>query len=62
MARVCEAAWRLLPLKGEPPMSTFRSWILTQECTIDISKAKRDLGYAPIVDREKGLAEMSAAA
>jgi nucleoside-diphosphate-sugar epimerase len=62
MARVCEAAWRLLPLKGEPPMSTFRSWILTQECTIDISKAKRDLGYAPVVSRDEGLAEMSAAA
>jgi nucleoside-diphosphate-sugar epimerase len=58
MARVCETAWRLLPLKGEPPMSTFRSWILTQECTIDIAKAKGELGYAPIVSREQGLQEM----
>jgi nucleoside-diphosphate-sugar epimerase len=62
MARVCEAAWRVLPLQGEPPMSTFRSWILTQECTIDISKAKRDLGYAPIVSRDAGLAAMTATA
>jgi hypothetical protein len=33
-------------------------WILTQECTIDDSKARRELGYAPIVSREQGLAEL----
>lgn len=58
LARVCEAAWSLLPLRGEPPMTAFRAWILTQECTIDISKARRELGYEPIVSREQGLAEM----
>ena len=44
LARVCEAAWKLLPLPGEPPMTTFRSWLLTQECTIDIAKAREELG------------------
>ena len=58
IAAVSQAAWKLLPLKGEPPMTTFRSWVLTQECTIDISKAKGELGYAPIVSREQGLAEL----
>jgi len=62
LARVSEAAWRLLPLKGEPPMTVFRSWLLTQECTIDISKAREELGYAPVVDRERGLEELRAAA
>ncbi len=61
MARLCEAAWKLLPLKGEPPMTIFRSWILTQECTIDVAKAKAELGYAPIVSRTQGLAELAAA-
>ncbi len=61
MARVCEAAWKLLPLRGDPPMTTFRSWLLTQECTIDISKAKAELGYTPLVTREQGLAELRAA-
>lgn len=58
MASVCEAAWKLLPLKGDPPMTRFRSWLLTQECTIEISKAKSELGYAPIVTRDQGLAEL----
>lgn len=58
MARLCEAAWKLLPLKGDPPMTTFRSWLLTQECTIDIAKARTELGYSPIVTHEHGLAEL----
>jgi nucleoside-diphosphate-sugar epimerase len=58
MARLCETAWKLLPLPGEPPMTCFRSWLLTQECTIDISKARTELGYAPVTNREPGLAEM----
>jgi nucleoside-diphosphate-sugar epimerase len=61
LARVSEAAWKALPLRGEPPMTTFRAWVLTQECTIDISKAKRELGYRPVVSREQGLAELRVA-
>lgn len=30
-------------------MTVFRSWLLTQECTIDIAKARTELGYAPVV-------------
>jgi nucleoside-diphosphate-sugar epimerase len=39
-------------------MTTFRAWLLTQECTIDISKARAELGYAPIVTHEQGLADL----
>jgi nucleoside-diphosphate-sugar epimerase len=60
LARVCELAWKL-PLPGEPPMTRFRSWVLTQECTIDISKARLELGYEPVVTHEQGLAELSTA-
>lgn len=59
LARVCEAAWKLLPLPGEPPMTAFRSWLLTQECTIDISKARAELGYEPIISRGQGLSQLS---
>lgn len=61
MARVAETLWKALPLEGAPPMTTFRSWLLTQECTIDISKARSELGYTPIVSHEQGLAELRAA-
>jgi nucleoside-diphosphate-sugar epimerase len=57
-----EAAWRLLPLPGQPPLTRFTYWVLTQECTIEIDKARSELGYAPIVTREQGLAELREAA
>ncbi len=59
LARVAEAAWKVLPLRGAPPMTTFRSWLLTQECTIEIAKARTELGYAPIVSHEQGLTELA---
>ncbi|MEK6277044.1 MAG: NAD-dependent epimerase/dehydratase family protein [Actinomycetota bacterium] len=58
LATVSEPAWRLLPLPGDPPLTRFTYWVLTQECTIDISKARRELGYEPVVSREQGLAEL----
>jgi nucleoside-diphosphate-sugar epimerase len=57
-----EAAWRALPLPGRPPLTRFTTWVLTQECTIDISKARRELGYEPIVTREQGLEGLRAEA
>jgi nucleoside-diphosphate-sugar epimerase len=58
LAAVAETAWKLFPLPGDPPMTAFRSWLLTQECTIEIAKARTELGYAPIVTHEQGLAEL----
>jgi nucleoside-diphosphate-sugar epimerase len=57
-----EAAWRLLPLPGRPPLNRFSYWIMTQECTIEISKARSELGYAPVVSKDEGLAELRSAA
>jgi nucleoside-diphosphate-sugar epimerase len=59
-APAAEAAWRVLPLKGEPPVTRFAYWVSAQECTIDITKARNELGYAPVVSKEQGLAELRA--
>lgn len=55
-------AWRLLPLGGAPPLSRFAFWVSSQECTIDISKARGELGYAPVRTRDEGLAGLREAA
>ena len=60
VAATCETLWRLLPLPGRPPLTRFASWIASQECTIDITRAREDLGYEPVVTREEGLAELRA--
>ncbi len=57
-AVAAEGVWSVLPLPGEPPVTRFAVWASSQECTIDISKARRELGYEPVVSREQGLAEL----
>ena len=59
-ARAAEAAWRLLPLRGAPPLTRFAVWVASLECTLDDSRARAELGYEPVVTREDGLAALSA--
>jgi nucleoside-diphosphate-sugar epimerase len=53
-----ERAWRLLRRPGSPPLTRFAFWVSSQECTIDISRARDELGYRPVRTREEGLAEL----
>jgi nucleoside-diphosphate-sugar epimerase len=57
-AIAAERAWRTFRLPGSPPVTRFAIWASSEECTIDISRAERELGYRPVVTREEGLAAM----
>ena len=59
LARSGELLWRALPLRGSPPLTRFAMWVASQECTLDDSKARAELGYAPVRSREEGLAELA---
>ena len=50
-----ECVWRALGLAGEPPMTRFVAKQLAEDHWFDVSAAKRDLGYEPIVSMEDGL-------
>jgi nucleoside-diphosphate-sugar epimerase len=58
VARAGEEAWRLLRLRGAPPLSRFAVWVAALECTLDDSRARADLGYAPVISRAQGLAAL----
>ena len=58
-AASAERIWRLLKRPGSPPLTRFAVWVSSQECTIDISRAERELGYRPVISREEGFAELS---
>ncbi|HEV7845524.1 MAG TPA: NAD-dependent epimerase/dehydratase family protein [Thermoleophilaceae bacterium] len=62
-ARVAAAAsewiWRVLKRPGSPPVTRFAVWVSSLECTIDISRAERELGYVPVRSREEGLRELT---
>jgi nucleoside-diphosphate-sugar epimerase len=58
LGSVCELAWRVLPLRGEPPMTRFVAAELAKNHWFDITAARRDLGYAPRVSMTDGMAEL----
>jgi nucleoside-diphosphate-sugar epimerase len=61
LASAAEAAWRILPLGGQPPLTRFAYWVSSQECTIRIDKAREQLSYEPVRSVEDGLAQLRAA-
>jgi nucleoside-diphosphate-sugar epimerase len=54
-----EAAWRLLPLPGAPPMTRLVYWLSALEATIDITRAREELGYEPVRSIDDGMAELA---
>jgi nucleoside-diphosphate-sugar epimerase len=61
-APALEAVWGAVRRPGPPPLTRLAYWLAAQECTINISKARGELGYAPVKTREQGMAELRAAA
>ncbi|HEX5470535.1 MAG TPA: NAD-dependent epimerase/dehydratase family protein, partial [Lacipirellulaceae bacterium] len=50
-----EAVYRVLHLRGEPPMTRFLAAQLSMSHWFDISAARRDLGYEPRVSTAEGM-------
>ena len=58
LAGVMGFFWRLFNLKGEPPITQQMLRLIGKPFTLNISKAQRELGYAPRVSWRQGIAEM----
>ncbi len=57
---VCEAAWSLLSLRGEPPLTRFLAEQLATTHWYDMGPARRDFGYVPRVTIAEGLQRLAA--
>ncbi len=55
LGAVCEAAWTLLPLSGEPPLTRFLAEQLATTHWYDMGPATRDFDYLPKVTIAEGL-------
>lgn len=55
LGATCERIWRLLPLKSDPPLTRHAAMVMSRDCVLSGDKARRDLGYAPLVSVEDGL-------
>ncbi len=58
-ATLCEGTYKILGIEAEPPITRFQVNAMATDHWFDISAAKKDLGYAPLVSAEEGLACLS---
>jgi nucleoside-diphosphate-sugar epimerase len=56
---ILETIWRLLKLKTEPPITRWSAEQLSTAHWYNISAAKKDLGYQPIISLAEGLKRLS---
>ena len=61
LAGAAEGIWGALRRESPPPLTRLAVWLSALECTIDISKARSQLGYEPVKTVEEGMAELRAA-
>lgn len=57
-ATLLETVWRILRLKGKPPVTRQMLRMIGKEFTLNVSKARTELGFSPVVRRSEGLARM----
>lgn len=56
---VFEGLYRLFRLQGAPPLTRFAAVIMSRDCTLVDAKARRELGYAPVIGVEEGLGALA---
>jgi len=59
LARICALLWRLLPLKGTPPLTPMAVLLSGHEITVVDRRARTELGYQGRVTRDEGLATLT---
>ncbi len=57
-ANIVEPVWQRLRPASPPPFTRLAAYLLSSESTVSIDKAKRELGYRPLVTIDEGLARL----
>lgn len=55
MAGLMGAAWRIFRRKGEPPITRQMLRLIGQDFTVDICRARDELGYEPVISPADGM-------
>ncbi|MFZ1984123.1 MAG: NAD-dependent epimerase/dehydratase family protein [Desulfatitalea sp.] len=59
IATLCEGIYALLGIQSEPPLTRFQVNAMATDHWFNITAAKRDLGYQPLVSMEEGLKRLA---
>lgn len=60
LAGIIEGVWRTFKLKGDPPLTRFGAMIMSRDSVLIDAKARREMGYAPVISVEEGLRQLGA--
>ena len=60
LGATCEGVWRLFRLKSAPPLTRHAAMVMSRDCVLNGDKARRELGYTPLVSVKDGLEKMKA--
>jgi len=55
LAYIIELIWSLFGIKKDPPLSRYTVAIVGKSMTLDVSQAKTDLGYRPLISMQEGI-------
>jgi nucleoside-diphosphate-sugar epimerase len=58
MAAVMEGFWHVLRIRSKPPVTRQTLRMIGQDFTLDTRKARRDLGYVPLISWNEGISQM----
>ncbi len=58
-ATVLETLWHLLPTQAAPPVNRVEAYMVSHPQVFDDSRARRELGYRPVIDFDEGIARLS---
>ncbi len=61
-AFLLETFWRLTKRDGEPPLTRTTVVLIGSQVTVSDAKARRELGYMPVITRAQGLLELRTSA
>lgn len=61
LARVIEGSWRLFGVRKPPPMTRFAIDMMSSTVTVKTARARAELGWAPVITVDEGLAQLRGA-
>ncbi len=61
VARLLHRTWLLLGRTTPPPITAFTAAIMSRQVTVNTTKARRELGWSPVIDVQEGCRQLRAA-